>query len=267
MTDTVKLSELPSGQTIITDSGKIVAAGVTTATTVAATLIETADKTIAGSLSLEPTADSVTVKAGVYGEAKWNSTFEMTDNGHFLGVLGEVNNINTGTVAGAYGVEGRVDCLVGDITVAAGVIATFGTNAANAGSISVGIGFYMPNQADSGHITSKYAFYNAWVDASVKTDGKVEIGKDIDFDATVTATVGAVTINKSAGRVIMALGTSQVVVTNNLVTANSVITLTGSGGVDGGAFLFDATAGSGTFTINASGNALANKAINFLVVN
>ena len=74
----------------------------------------------------------------------------------------------------------------------------------------------------SGTVTNKFLMNNTEADYILKTDGKLEIGQDIDFDATIETTTGNKTINKSAGRVIMAAAANQVVVTNSLVTANSV---------------------------------------------
>lgn len=118
----------------------------------------------------------------------------------------------------------------------------------------------------SGTVTNKFLMNNTEADYIFKTDGKLEVGLDIDFDATITATVGNVTINKSAGRVIMAAASNTVVVTNSLVTANSVVLVT-LGGLDASAFILLTVPTSGSFTISASANATANLPINFIVVN
>lgn len=115
--------------------------------------------------------------------------------------------------------------------------------------------------------TNAYAVYAPQDEWDILIGGKFNVGQDIDFDATVTGTVGNVTINKSAGRVIMAASASSVVVTNSLVTENSIVLVSGSGALDATAFLFNVTATNGSFTINASAAATSNKAINFLVVN
>lgn len=104
-------------------------------------------------------------------------------------------------------------------------------------------------------------------------NGAVKLGKSnqgfkgLHLDYTNSATVGAVTINKPAGSVNIAAGASSVVVTNNLVTAASLVipflmqtdaTLT---------FLRACIPAAGSFTINGNANATANCKIGFVVIN
>lgn len=86
------------------------------------------------------------------------------------------------------------------------------------------------------------------------------------IDNTVTATVGAVTIHKAAGRVILGDGEADMVVTNNLVTANSIILLT-IAAVDATTTSVYVVADAGSFTITVDAAPAANLPINFLVIN
>lgn len=95
--------------------------------------------------------------------------------------------------------------------------------------------------------------------------GASNIGyKRVYMDFTNTGTVGAVTINKAAGRVNIAAAGTSVVVTNSLVTANSLIFCTIATN-DATAQIKNVVAGAGTFTITVIA-VTAQTAINFFVV-
>lgn len=85
-------------------------------------------------------------------------------------------------------------------------------------------------------------------------------------DFTNTSTVGAVTINKSAGKAIVGLGTASTVVTNSLVTANSQVICTINSN-DATAILKNCTPTAGSFTITTTANATADTNVAFLVLN
>jgi hypothetical protein len=89
----------------------------------------------------------------------------------------------------------------------------------------------------------------------------------LTLDYTNSATIGAVTINKPAGSGNIALGASSVVVTNSLVTANSLVlawlmandgTLTSIKSV---------VPAGGSFTVTGNANATGNTKFGFLVIN
>ncbi len=88
------------------------------------------------------------------------------------------------------------------------------------------------------------------------------------LEKTVTAggTTGAQTINKSTGTVNFAAAATSLVVTNTLVTANSIIQCT-VGTNDATMKSVQAVAAAGSFTIHANAAATAETRVNFLVTN
>jgi hypothetical protein len=93
-------------------------------------------------------------------------------------------------------------------------------------------------------------------------------GGDMQFNKTVTAggTTGAQTISKNAGTVNFAAAATSLVVTNTLVTANSIIICT-VGTNDTTMKSASAVAGSGSFTIHSNAAATAETRVNFIVIN
>jgi hypothetical protein len=97
---------------------------------------------------------------------------------------------------------------------------------------------------------------------------KTQIYGDIILDKTVTAggTTGAQTINKSVGSVNFAAGATSLVVTNNRVTASSIIIATVAT-ADATMKSVVAVAASGSFTLTANAAATAETRVNFIVIN
>jgi hypothetical protein len=101
--------------------------------------------------------------------------------------------------------------------------------------------------------------------------GTVKLGsaalplKGVHIDYTNTATIGAVTINKSSGRCNIATDQTSVTVTNSLVTAASHV-FAQCAGNDATAMVKSVVAAAGSFVINLSAAATTNVAVNFLVV-
>lgn len=91
---------------------------------------------------------------------------------------------------------------------------------------------------------------------------------DIVYEKTITApgTTGAQTINKTTGRVNFAAAATSLVVTNSLVTANSIIHVTKATN-DATMRLGAAVATAGSFTIYADVGPAAECAVNFTVTN
>lgn len=100
------------------------------------------------------------------------------------------------------------------------------------------------------------------VDGGLTVDGDVALAKTI----TAGGTTGAQTINKTAGSVNFAAAATSLVVTNNLVTANSVVIATVATN-DSTMKSVQAVAGAGSFTLYANAAATAETRVNFLVIN
>ena len=99
------------------------------------------------------------------------------------------------------------------------------------------------------------------------TPGSLVIGKlFLDKTITAAATTGAQTINKSTGSVNFAATESSLVVTNSLVTVNSVIICT-VGTNDSTMTSVQAVAAAGSFTIHSNAAANAETRVNFLLTN
>ena len=79
-------------------------------------------------------------------------------------------------------------------------------------------------------------------------------------------TTGARTINKNAGSVNFAAAASSLVVTNSLVTANSIIIATVATN-DATMTSVQAVAAAGSFTLYANAAATAETRVNFIVIN
>jgi len=136
-------------------------------------------QTIAGSsyseLDWQPAASTTGVRFAQVAYARHSTANSITGVGHLGGVLGYATKSNaTGTDELLIGVEGRVGATTGAVTTAAAVTATFDTNTENAGTIAVGIGFYLPTQADDGHITSKFFAFNPNANYITRTAGIIE---------------------------------------------------------------------------------------------
>ena len=153
----------------------------------------------------------------------------------------------------------------------AGNIATIGTEN---GGTGVARNFYI-NSAGGIIVLQSQGFDKAFITGSSfqpTAIGGLDLGdathswKRLYMDYTNTATVGAVTINKAAGRVNIAAAGTSVVVTNSLVTAasNVIVQLKTTDATAKSATVIEA-AGSFTITLNAA--ATGQVAIGFTVIN
>lgn len=99
--------------------------------------------------------------------------------------------------------------------------------------------------------------------------GGVSVGfRKLYIDYTNTATVGAVTINKAAGRVNLGAGGTSLVLTNSFITAASHVVLQLSSAPGNAvAVMLIAVAGAGSVTITATPAVTNQTAIDFFVVN
>jgi len=176
----------------------------------------------------------------------------------------------------------------GTVTCAAGVVADVRNT--GAGTLTNAVGFLSAAYANSGGgtLTNVYGFHA--VDTSAATNnygffGNLAAGAgkyncymagtapnyfagDMQLDKTVTAagTTTPQTINKTAGSVNFAAADASKVVTNSLVTANSIIVATVATN-DSTMKSVQAVAAAGSFTLYANAAATAETRVNFLVIN
>jgi len=176
----------------------------------------------------------------------------------------------------------------GTVTCASGYVADVRNT--GAGTLTNAVGFLSSNYANSGGgtLTNVYGFYA--VDTSAATNnygffsnlaagaGKYNcymagtapnyFAGDMQLDKTVTAagTTTPQTINKNAGAVNFAAADASKVVTNSLVTANSIIVATVATN-DSTMKSVQAVAAAGSFTLYANAAATAETRVNFLVIN
>lgn len=264
------------------DSGPVAGTNVTITNTWALglggkLLVNTSDATtgitsfpqVAGGayMGMNWTAGATTgVRFGVIGYGQHSGNGNITSTGHLGGILGFAQKTGTGTDALVIGVEGRIGASTGTITTGAAVTATFDTNTEDAGTITDGIGFYVPDQTDSAHITNKYSFLSVSSDFVLRNNGPSTLFGKITQDTTITppGTTGARTINKPQGRVNFAAGATSLVVTNSLVTASSGIFVQ-QAGIDTVMVSAYAVPGPGSFTIVAVGTPAAEVPVHFWV--
>lgn len=98
--------------------------------------------------------------------------------------------------------------------------------------------------------------------------GKANQGfSQLNLDYAISGIAGAVTINKPAGSVNIALGAASVVVTNSLVTANSVVLVQLAFNDATLTSIKCVVSAAGSFTITGNANATAQTKVNFLVIN
>lgn len=100
------------------------------------------------------------------------------------------------------------------------------------------------------------------VTANIITSGGITMGKTV----TAAGTTGDQTINKTTGTVNLAAAATSVVVTNNLVSTNSII-LAVAGTNDTTCYVKNVVAAAGSFTINMTGACAAETRVNFMVTN
>jgi len=120
------------------------------------------------------------------------------------------------------------------------------------------------NYGFRGTIPAAAGRYNCYMDGSAPN----YFAGDMQFDKTVTAvgTTGARTISKNAGTVNFAAGATALVVTNTLVTVNSIVVATVAGN-DATMKSVQAVAAAGSFTLYANAAATAETRVNFLLIN
>jgi hypothetical protein len=207
----------------------------------------------------------------------------LTDRNLALG-----KNITGGTIAYAMLQNGTIQS---DVTNTAYGFRNFTQTVASAFTLSISVGYQAVQGtigatsaittqqgflADSTLIgaTNNYGFYGNIAAATGRYNLYMSgtaanyFGGDMQFNKTVTAagTTGAQTISKNAGTVNFAAAATSLVVTNTLVTANSIIICT-VGTNDTTMKSVSAVAAAGSFTIFSNAAATAETRVNFIVIN
>ncbi len=123
-------------------------------------------------LTAAPATESQAVFFGAMAKAKYAGPGNLTGQGHIVGSIGVVDVRDT--VAGAYGLEGRLDMLGGALTFGAGctIAANTVTDGAT-GSVTVWADYYSPLFSDHSYISVKYSLYNADPDKAIHTLGRI----------------------------------------------------------------------------------------------
>lgn len=123
-----------------------------------------------------PVTNSSTVYLGKYGSAIHFGPGDIVGNGHLVGVFGLTDNKSTGTVAGAYGVEGRIHASNGHQTFTASMTAAVqGQSEGAGGTIGIHTDYYSPLLSDHSHIVVKYCLLNSDPNKILKTEGNIEM--------------------------------------------------------------------------------------------
>lgn len=115
----------------------------------------------------------------------------------------------------------------------------------------------------SPNIDVNYLFYDSAA-KSLTLIGLLNLTRLL-LTSTVTSTVGAVTMNVAAGQAIIAAGASSVVITNNLITANSIVQVTLASN-DTTAILKNAVCSAGAITVTTTAAVTANTKASFAIV-
>lgn len=203
-----------------------------------------------------PNSSATNAYAGVYA-------LTLASSGTISNAYGSQCNISTssgtsGNITNAYSYYTSLShSSTGTITSAYGNY----TNLNNAGNITNYYGVYFNEQA-KGTISGNYYFLYQTGSAANKLSGDVQLSKTV----TPAGTTGAQTINATTGSVNFAAAATSLVVTNNLVTANSIINATVAAN-DTTMKSVAVVAAAGSFTIYANAAATAETRVNFIVTN
>jgi len=231
-----------------------------TDTTTATTTYSEVSSPLYSVLTWAPAADTSGVRFANVGFATHSTDNSITSTGHYGGVLGyAAKNNATGTDALIIGVEGRVGALAGAVTSAAAVTATFDTDTENAGTITIGVGYYLPPQTDHAHISAKFAFFNDNTDWPIRTKSAIQMVNGsyavsitpttLTADRTLTLpdATGTVMLTSAIGSTVQAFDSDLSALAAN--STNGLWARTGAG--TGSARTI--TAGTGTAVTNGDG--------------
>lgn len=137
-----------------------------------------------------------------------------------------------------------------------------------AGSLGSDSTFTFNDATDTLSVSNLDVGVDVGIAGDLGVNGGLTVDGDVALAKTITAggTTGAQTINKTAGSVNFAAAATSLVVTNNLVTTNSVVIATIATN-DTTFTSVQAVAGAGSFTLYANAAATAETRVNFLVIN
>jgi hypothetical protein len=220
------------------------------------TLTSSGRAAVGGTVSTDRVAHvnhPITGAVNAYGVVNGTIQSDVTASAH-------LNRTALNTQAAAFTLP-----LAAHYTAAQGTIGAGSTVTAQAG--------FLANASLIG-ATSNYGFrgslpaganrYNCYMDGTAPN----YYGGDMQFDKTVTpaGTTGARTISKNAGTVNFAAGATALVVTNTLVTVNSILVATVAAN-DATMKSVQAVVAAGSFTLYANAAATAETRVNFIVIN
>jgi hypothetical protein len=226
-----------TGTNVIPTSGQLLIGNFAGSYTVAYLTMGAGLFSTVGDGSLAVGISNTAVTAGSYGNAATATTFTVNAQGQLTAAGSTSIAINASQVTG------------GTLLVSRG---------------GTGLATLTVNRIPYGNGTS--AFQSS---ANLTYDGTIFTAKaNIVVDKTVTAggTIGAQTINKTAGSVNFAAAAASVVVTNSLVATSSIIMATVATN-DATMKSVQAVAAAGSFTLYANVAPTAETRVNFLVLN
>ena len=152
------------------------------------------------------------------------------------------------------------------ILILSNFMSTYTASRAMVTDASGNVGVSAVTAAELGYVAGVTSAIQAQLDLKAPKASPAFTG-DISVEKTITTpgTTGAQTINKTAGRVNFAIGATSLVITNSLVTANSIILATAATN-DATGYVLNIVATGGSFTINVVAPT-AEMAVNWLVLN
>ena len=227
---------------------------------------------LAGAFTTLTATSNMAVGSGISSSVSFNVAKTITGSITSVGVY-QAGTVQSDVTAAAFSFRSEIYTQATAFTLAA-----YTHYAAKGGTIGAGsavtmqAGFHVisdltgatNNYGFRGSIPAAAGRYNCYMDGTAPN----YFAGDMQFDKTVTAagTTTPQTINKNAGAVNFAAADASKVVTNSLVTANSIIVATVATN-DSTMKSVQVVAAAGSFTLYANAAATAETRVNFLVIN
>ena len=227
---------------------------------------------LAGAFTTLTATSNMAVGSGISSSVSVNVAKTITGSITSVGVY-QAGTVQSDVTAAAFSFRSEIYTQATAFTLAA-----YTHYAAKGGTIGAGsavnmqAGFHVisdltgatNNYGFRGSIPAAAGCYNCYMDGTAPN----YFAGDMRFDKTVTAagTTTPQTINKNAGAVNFAAADASKVVTNSLVTANSIIVATVATN-DSTMKSVQVVAAAGSFTLYANAAATAETRVNFLVIN